>query len=64
MHTYTYVYYAMCIVHASTHPVCMYLLCVKVVCFCLCPQEAAKQGARVACLDFVQPTPQGTSWGE
>jgi thioredoxin reductase (NADPH) len=28
-----------------------------------CSKEAAKHGARVACLDFVQPTPQGTSWG-
>lgn len=26
-------------------------------------KEAAKHGQRVACLDFVKPTPQGTTWG-
>eukprot|EP00741_Cyanophora_paradoxa_P008397 tig00001307_g8124.t1 len=26
-------------------------------------KEAAKLGARVACLDFVVPSPQGTAWG-
>ena len=34
------------------------------VCFYLSFQEAARNGARVACLDFVKPTPQGTAWGE
>lgn len=28
-----------------------------------CSKELGVQGARVACLDFVKPTPQGTSWG-
>ena len=28
-----------------------------------CAKEASKLGARVACLDFVKPTPLGTSWG-
>ena len=26
-------------------------------------QEAGSLNARVACLDFVKPTPNGTSWG-
>ena len=26
-------------------------------------QEAADLGARVACLDYIKPTPLGTSWG-
>ena len=34
------------------------------VCSYLSFQEAARNGARVACLDFVKPTPQGTTWGE
>ena len=28
-----------------------------------CSKEAAEQGAKVAVLDFVKPTPLGTSWG-
>lgn len=28
-----------------------------------CSKEAAKLGAKVACLDFVDPTPLGTTWG-
>lgn len=28
-----------------------------------CAKEAADLGARVACFDFVKPSPQGTSWG-
>ncbi len=34
--------------------------------FCSClhtQQEAAVLGAKVVCLDFVKPTPNGTSWG-
>ena len=32
--------------------------------FSLSPlQELGVQGARVACLDFVKPTPLGTKWG-
>jgi len=26
-------------------------------------QEAGSLGARVACLDYVKPTPNGTTWG-
>ena len=26
-------------------------------------KEAAKHGAKVACLDFVKPSPAGTTWG-
>jgi hypothetical protein len=26
-------------------------------------QEAVKYGQRVACLDFVKPSPLGTAWG-
>ncbi len=29
----------------------------------LCNQAAASLGAKVACLDFVTPTPVGTTWG-
>jgi len=28
-----------------------------------CAKEASKLGARVACLDFVKPSPQGSVWG-
>jgi len=28
-----------------------------------CAKEASAQGARVALLDFVKPSPQGTAWG-
>jgi pyruvate/2-oxoglutarate dehydrogenase complex dihydrolipoamide dehydrogenase (E3) component len=28
-----------------------------------CSKECAKLGARVAVLDFVKPTPHGTTWG-
>ncbi|CAI5981728.1 unnamed protein product, partial [Closterium sp. NIES-64] len=28
-----------------------------------CSKEAAKLGKKVACLDFVKPTPSGTQWG-
>lgn len=28
-----------------------------------CSKEAAKLGKKVACIDFVTPTPQGTQWG-
>ena len=28
-----------------------------------CSKEAARLGARVACLDFVKPSPAGTTWG-
>lgn len=28
-----------------------------------CAKEAVAHGARVACLDFVKPTPLGTKWG-
>lgn len=28
-----------------------------------CAKEAVNQGQRVAVLDFVQPSPQGTKWG-
>lgn len=28
-----------------------------------CSKEAANQGAKVACLDFVKPSPAGTQWG-
>eukprot|EP00731_Ephydatia_muelleri_P002661 Em0001g2661a len=28
-----------------------------------CSKEAAEHGARVACLDYIKPTPLGTSWG-
>lgn len=27
-------------------------------------QELGKLGAKVCCLDFVKPSPQGTTWGE
>ena len=27
-------------------------------------QEAAGLGAKVACLDFVKPSPRGTTWGK
>lgn len=29
-----------------------------------CAKAAAGFGASVACVDFVQPSPQGTSWGK
>ena len=28
-----------------------------------CSKEVAKLGKKVACLDFVKPTPIGTKWG-
>jgi len=28
-----------------------------------CAKDAVSHGARVACLDFVKPTPTGTKWG-
>ncbi|KAK2145359.1 hypothetical protein LSH36_683g02048 [Paralvinella palmiformis] len=28
-----------------------------------CAKEAVKHGVKVACLDFVKPSPQGTTWG-
>lgn len=31
---------------------------------CLCLQEAAVLGRKVLVLDFVVPSPRGTSWGE
>ena len=32
--------------------------------FVLYFQEAADLGKKVCCLDFVKPSPQGTTWGE
>jgi hypothetical protein len=31
---------------------------------CLTYQEASKYGVKVAVLDFIKPTPSGTTWGK